>query len=95
MGCSIAHYDLRFLKPLDEDLLHEVGQKFTRVLTIEDGVRNGGMGSAVLEFLCDHGYKPCVSDWDFPMLLYNTDQSMICMPFAVWMKRGYLVQLHR
>lgn len=66
LGCSIAHYDLRFLKPLDEDLLHEVGQKFTRVLTIEDGVRNGGMGSAVLEFLCDHGYKPCVTRLGLP-----------------------------
>ena len=66
LGCSIAHYDLRFLKPLDEDLLHEVGQKFTRVLTIEDGVRNGGMGSAVLEFLCDHGYKPCVQRLGLP-----------------------------
>lgn len=66
LGCSIAHYDLRFLKPLDEDLLHEVGQKFTRVLTIEDGVRNGGMGSAVLEFLCDHGYKPYVQRLGLP-----------------------------
>ena len=66
LGCSIAHYDLRFLKPLDEDLLHEVGQKFTRVMTIEDGVRNGGMGSAVLEFLCDHGYKPCVTRLGLP-----------------------------
>ena len=66
LGCSIAHYDLRFLKPLDEDLLHEVGQKFARVLTIEDGVRNGGMGSAVLEFLCDHGYKPCVTRLGLP-----------------------------
>lgn len=54
------------MKPLDEDLLHEVGQKFTRVLTIEDGVRNGGMGSAVLEFLCDHGYKPCVMRLGLP-----------------------------
>ncbi|MBP3228884.1 MAG: 1-deoxy-D-xylulose-5-phosphate synthase [Bacteroidaceae bacterium] len=55
---SVAHYDLRFLKPLDEDLLHEVGRRFNAVLTIEDGCRMGGMGSAVMEFLADHGYTP-------------------------------------
>ncbi len=54
----IAHYDLRFLKPLDEALLHEVGQRFSRILTIEDGVRQGGVGSAVLEWMSDHGYSP-------------------------------------
>lgn len=59
-GISIAHYDLRFLKPLDEELLHEVGRDFRKVVTIEDGVRQGGMGSAVLEFLADHGYSPQV-----------------------------------
>ena len=55
---SIAHYDIRFVKPLDEDLLHEVGRHFKRVITIEDGERNGGMGSAVLEWLSDHNYHP-------------------------------------
>ena len=59
-GLSIAHYDLRFLKPLDEELLHEVGQRFTHILTVEDGVRIGGMGTAVLEFMADHGYTPQV-----------------------------------
>lgn len=57
---SIAHYDLRFLKPLDETLLQEVGERFSRVVTLEDGVRMGGMGSAVLEWLDDHGYTPQV-----------------------------------
>lgn len=57
-GISVAHYDLRFLKPLDEALLEEVGRRFGRVITLEDGVRNGGMGSAVLEYLSDHGYHP-------------------------------------
>lgn len=66
LGCSIAHYDLRFLKPLDETLLHEVGQKFTRILTVEDGVRNGGMGSAILEFMNDHGYYPRVTRLGLP-----------------------------
>ena len=56
--CSIAHYDLRFLKPLDEALLHEVGRNFTQIITIEDGVIQGGMGSAVLEFMSDNKYYP-------------------------------------
>ena len=47
-GRSIAHYDLRFLKPLDEELLHEVGRTFRHIVTIEDGTIQGGMGSAVL-----------------------------------------------
>ena len=59
-GISIAHYDLRFLKPLDEEMLHEIGRQFSRIVTVEDGVVSGGMGSAVLEFMSDHGYKPSV-----------------------------------
>ena len=59
-GLSIAHYDLRFLKPLDEEMLHEIGQHFQRIVTVEDGVISGGMGSAVLEFMADNGYKPDV-----------------------------------
>ena len=55
---AVAHYDMRFLKPLDEDILHEVGRNFKKVVTIEDGVRNGGFGSAVLEWMNDHGYHP-------------------------------------
>ena len=56
----VAHYDLRFLKPLDDHLLDEIGSKFKHVITVEDGVRNGGMGSAVLEWMSDHGYHPDV-----------------------------------
>ena len=55
-GITIAHYDLRFLKPLDTELLHEVGRSFNKIITIEDGVIKGGMGSAVLEFMSDNGY---------------------------------------
>lgn len=51
---TVAHYDLRFLKPLDTELLDEVGRTFRRVVTVEDGVRAGGMGSAVLEYFADH-----------------------------------------
>lgn len=65
-GLSIAHYDLRFLKPLDEEMLHEVGSTFTHILTVEDGVRNGGMGSAVLEFMADNGYHPTVKRLGIP-----------------------------
>ena len=53
----IAQYDMRFLKPLDKDLLHEVGRNFTKVVTVEDGVISGGLGSAVLEFFSDNGYE--------------------------------------
>ena len=65
-GLSIAHYDLRFLKPLDEKLLHEVGQRFTRIVTVEDGVCIGGMGTAVLEFMADHGYAARVKRIGLP-----------------------------
>ena len=54
---SAAHYDLRFVKPLDEDLLKEVFEKFDKVITIEDGVIQGGFGSAVLEFMAQNGYS--------------------------------------
>lgn len=57
---SVAHYDMRYLKPIDEDILDEVGRRFRRVITIEDGVRSGGLGSAVLEYFSDHGYTPQV-----------------------------------
>lgn len=57
-GLSIAHYDLRFLKPLDEMMLTSIAQRFQHIFTIEDGSRVGGMGSAVLEWMDDHGYSP-------------------------------------
>lgn len=57
-GKSIAHYDARFLKPLDEEMLREIGEKFTKVITIEDGTIEGGLGSAVLEFMSDNNYHP-------------------------------------
>ena len=57
-GISIAHYDLRFAKPLDEQMLHEIGRKFRKIVTVEDGVLAGGVGSAVLEFMNGNGYSP-------------------------------------
>ena len=63
---DVAHYDMRFVKPLDEELLHEVGRKFQHVVTIEDGVRQGGFGSAVLEWFADHGYQPQLTRMGLP-----------------------------
>lgn len=57
---SVAHYDMRFLKPIDTDILDSVGQHFDKVITLEDGVIRGGLGSAVLEYFADHRYTPIV-----------------------------------
>lgn len=65
-GISAAHYDLRFVKPLDEALLHEVFQRFDKVITVEDGCVKGGMGSAVLEFMADHEYTAKVKRLGIP-----------------------------
>ena len=59
-GVSYAHYDMRWLKPLDEEILHEVGKKYKAIVTAEDGMVAGGLGSAVLEWMADHGYTPRV-----------------------------------
>lgn len=56
-GLNIAHYDMRFAKPLDEALLHEVFAKFNKIITVEDGSVQGGFGSAILEFMAGHTYK--------------------------------------
>lgn len=63
---SVAHYDMRYLKPIDEDLLDEVGRKFRHVITIEDGVRSGGLGSAVLEHFADRGFTTRVTRLGLP-----------------------------
>ena len=63
---NAAHYDMRFLKPLDENLLEEIGQRFSRIITVEDGVRTGGLGSAVLEWMNDHGYHPQITRLGLP-----------------------------
>jgi 1-deoxy-D-xylulose-5-phosphate synthase len=65
-GTCAAHYDMRFLKPLDDELLHEVGRKFRKVITVENGVRNGGLGTAVLEWMSEHGYAPQVVRMGLP-----------------------------
>ncbi|MBQ7361949.1 MAG: 1-deoxy-D-xylulose-5-phosphate synthase [Bacteroidaceae bacterium] len=65
-GISVAHYDMRFLKPIDEALLHEVGKKFKYVVTLEDGVKIGGLGSAVAEFMNENGYAVHVEIMGIP-----------------------------
>ena len=63
---QVAHYDLRFVKPLDENLLQDIGRKFNKIITIEDGVRTGGMGSAVMEWMADHGFRPQIVRMGLP-----------------------------
>ena len=65
-GINPAHYDMRFVKPIDEALLHEVFSKYTKIITIEDGTVVGGFGSAVLEFINEHGYKADVKIMGIP-----------------------------
>ncbi len=61
-----AHYDMRFVKPLDEELLHQVFSKFKKILTVEDGCLLGGFGSAIVEFMADHGYQATVKRLGIP-----------------------------
>lgn len=65
-GISAAHYDMRYLKPIDEDILHEVGSKYKHIITLENGTIKGGFGSAVLEFMADHGYHPDIHRMGIP-----------------------------
>lgn len=68
-GISTSLYDMRFVKPIDEELLHTVFSKFKKIITIEDGTIVGGMGTAVLEFMAEHGY--------------NAEVKMLGMPDAI------------
>ena len=63
---SIAHYDMRFVKPLDEKLLHQVFKKHNKVITVEDGCIQGGFGSAVIEFMADHNYQAQIKRLGIP-----------------------------
>jgi 1-deoxy-D-xylulose-5-phosphate synthase len=65
-GIDAAHYDMRFVKPLDEQMLHSIGRKFSKIITVEDGTVKGGFGSAVLEFFNENGYKPDVQILGIP-----------------------------
>lgn len=65
-GLNVGHYDLRFLKPLDDALLHDICQHYDRLITLEDGCVQGGMGSAVMEWMNDHGYALPVTRMGIP-----------------------------
>ncbi len=68
-GLTPGHYDMRFVKPLDEKLLHEVFSKFDKVITVEDGTVKGGFGSAILEFMALHNYKADVTILGIPDII--------------------------
>jgi len=78
-GIDPAHYDMRFVKPIDEALLHELFQKFDRIITVEDGTIVGGFGSAVIEFMSKHNYK--------------AEVKMLGIPDAI-VEHGSLKELH-
>ncbi len=65
-GLEVAHYDMRFVKPLDEVMLHEIFQNFDQVVTVEDGCLQGGFGSAILEFMATHGYSAKIKRLGIP-----------------------------
>ena len=77
---SAAHFDMRFLKPLDEGLLHQVFKKFTRVITVEDGILSGGFGSAILEFMSENDYRARVVRLGIPDKF--TDQGTLQQLYA-------------
>ena len=83
-GFSVAHYDMRFVKPLDVELLHEVFSKHSKVITLEDGCIQGGFGSAVLEFMADHGYTARLQRLGIPdsYVEHGTQQEL-------WAECGY------
>lgn len=70
-GLHPAHYDMRFVKPIDEEMLHEVFQKYDRVITLEDGCLPGGFGSAVLEFMAEQGYQAQVKRLGIPDQIFE------------------------
>lgn len=65
-GISVAHYDMRFLKPIDTEILREVGEKFRYIVTLEDGCVSGGLGSAVIEYMAENGYAPSITVLGIP-----------------------------
>lgn len=79
-GINAGHYDLRFVKPLDEELFHEVFQRYTKIITVEDGTIVGGVGSAVLEFMAAHNYQ--------------AEVRMLGIPDRI-VEHGSLKELHR
>ncbi len=65
-GENIAHYDMRYLKPIDQEILQYVGENFQRVITVEDGTRKGGLGDAVMEYMSEHNLHPTITCLGLP-----------------------------
>ena len=65
-GVNAAHYDMVYLKPIDEELLHEVGRNYNKVIVVENGTKTGGLGSAVMEFMIEHSYSPQIKRIGIP-----------------------------
>jgi 1-deoxy-D-xylulose-5-phosphate synthase len=83
-GISPAHYDLRFVKPLDKKLLHEVFKNYKYIVTVEDGCIEGGMGSAILEFMADNNYHPQVTRLGIPDVIVEHGEQA-----ELWAECGY------
>jgi 1-deoxy-D-xylulose-5-phosphate synthase len=83
-GISPAHYDLRFVKPLDAKMLHEVFKNYKYIVTVEDGCIEGGMGSAILEFMADNNYHPQVTRLGIPDLIVEHGEQA-----ELWAECGY------
>ncbi|HXH99865.1 MAG TPA: 1-deoxy-D-xylulose-5-phosphate synthase [Sphingobacteriaceae bacterium] len=86
-GIHPAHYDMRFVKPLDKELLHEVFTKFKKIITVEDGCLQGGMGSAILEFMTDHNYSAQVIRLGIPDAIIEHGEQP-----ELWNECGYDAQ---
>ena len=83
-GLDPAHYDMRFAKPLDEDLLHDACKKYEKIITVEDGTVKGGFGSAILEFMAEHRYTNEVTILGIPDIIIEHGS-----PKALHKEAGY------
>ena len=89
-GISVAHYDMRFVKPLDEALLHEVFQNHDAIVTVEDAAIQGGFGSAILEFMNHHGYHASVKQLGIPDEVIEHGDPATQMHYCAYDKQGIL-----
>ncbi|MEQ8364996.1 MAG: 1-deoxy-D-xylulose-5-phosphate synthase [Cyclobacteriaceae bacterium] len=100
-GIDIGVYDMRFAKPLDEKLLHEIFKKYTKVITVEDGCVVGGFGSAILEFMVDHQYKADVVRLGIPdRIVEHGEQSELHSecgydPEAIYLQASKMLQVEK
>lgn len=91
----VALYDMRFIKPLDEELLHQIFQKFSKIITLEDGCITGGLGSAVLEFMSDHHYHAKVKRLGIPDLFIEHGTQQQLYSLCGYDKKGITDSIHQ